>query len=46
MHEGSGVHVTMVQMPALNTPRFEWSRIRFRRQPQPVPPIYQPEVAA
>jgi hypothetical protein len=36
----------MVQMPALNTPQFDWSRIRFRRQPQPVPPIYQPEVAA
>jgi NAD(P)-dependent dehydrogenase (short-subunit alcohol dehydrogenase family) len=46
MHEGSRVHVTMVQLPALNTPQFEWSRIRFSRQPQPVPPIYQPEVAA
>ncbi len=46
MHEKSGVHVTMVQLPALNTPQFEWSRIRFARQPQPVPPIYQPEVAA
>lgn len=46
MHEGSGVRVTMVQMPALNTPQFEWSRLRFSRQPQPVPPIYQPEVAA
>lgn len=46
MHEGSPVHVTMVQLPALNTPQFEWSRIRFPRQPQPVPPIYQPEVAA
>lgn len=46
MHEKSGVRVTMVQMPALNTPQFEWSRIRFSRKPQPVPPIYQPEVAA
>lgn len=46
LHEQSGVHVTMVQLPALNTPQFEWSRIRFDRQPQPVPPIYQPEVAA
>ncbi|MEZ4334771.1 MAG: SDR family oxidoreductase [Myxococcota bacterium] len=46
LHEQSGVQVTMVQLPALNTPQFEWSRIRFDRQPQPVPPIYQPEVAA
>jgi short-subunit dehydrogenase len=46
MHEGSDVHVTMVQLPALNTPQFEWSRARVDRQPQPVPPIYQPEVAA
>lgn len=46
LHERSQVHVTMVQLPALNTPQFEWSRIRFDRQPQPVPPIYQPEVAA
>jgi NAD(P)-dependent dehydrogenase (short-subunit alcohol dehydrogenase family) len=46
MHDGSNICVTMVQMPALNTPQFEWSRIRFSRQPQPVPPIYQPEVAA
>jgi NAD(P)-dependent dehydrogenase (short-subunit alcohol dehydrogenase family) len=46
MHEKSSVHVTMVQMPALNTPQFEWSRIRFSRKPQPVPPIFQPEVAA
>jgi NAD(P)-dependent dehydrogenase (short-subunit alcohol dehydrogenase family) len=46
LHEKSGVHLTMVQLPALNTPQFEWSRIRFTRQPQPVPPIYQPEVAA
>jgi NAD(P)-dependent dehydrogenase (short-subunit alcohol dehydrogenase family) len=46
LHDQSRVHVTMVQLPALNTPQFEWSRIRFRRHPQPVPPIYQPEVAA
>ncbi|HVP29882.1 MAG TPA: SDR family oxidoreductase [Myxococcota bacterium] len=46
MHDGIGVHVTMVQLPALNTPQFEWSRLRFDRQPQPVPPIYAPEVAA
>ena len=46
MHDGSEVHVTMVQLPALNTPQFEWVRTRLPRHPQPVPPIYQPEVAA
>jgi NAD(P)-dependent dehydrogenase (short-subunit alcohol dehydrogenase family) len=46
MHEGSGVRVTVVQMPAVNTPQFSWVRSRLPRRPQPVPPIYQPEVAA
>jgi hypothetical protein len=46
MHEGSSVRLTMVQMPALNTPQFSVVRTRLPRQPQPVPPIYQPEVAA
>jgi NAD(P)-dependent dehydrogenase (short-subunit alcohol dehydrogenase family) len=46
LHERSGVHVTMVQMPALNTPQFSWVLSRLPRRPQPVPPIYQPEVAA
>ena len=46
LHEGSGVHVTMVHLPALNTRQFDWSRSRMPRQPQPVPPIFQPEVAA
>src|SRR5438270_5445830 len=46
MHEGSAVKVTMVQLPALNTPQFEQVRTRLPRRPQPVPPIYQPEVAA
>jgi short chain dehydrogenase len=45
-HENSGVHVTVVQMPAVNTPQFSWVRSRLPRHPQPVPPIYQPEVAA
>ena len=36
----------MVQMPALNTPQFDWVKNRLPRKPQPVPPIYQPEVAA
>jgi NAD(P)-dependent dehydrogenase (short-subunit alcohol dehydrogenase family) len=46
MHEKSGVHVTVVQMPAVNTPQFSWVRSRLPNHPQPVPPIYQPEVAA
>jgi NAD(P)-dependent dehydrogenase (short-subunit alcohol dehydrogenase family) len=46
MHEGSNVRLTMVQMPALNTPQFNMVRTRLPRHPQPVPPIYQPEVAA
>ena len=46
MHEGSNVHLTMVQLPAHNTPQFGWSRTKLPKHPQPVPPIYQPEVAA
>ncbi|HEX5224403.1 MAG TPA: SDR family oxidoreductase, partial [Solirubrobacteraceae bacterium] len=46
MHDRSAVRVTMVQMPALNTPQFDVVRTRLPRHPQPVPPIYQPEVAA
>lgn len=45
-HDGSNVRLTMVQLPALNTPQFTWNLSRLPRQPQPVPPIYQPEVAA
>jgi hypothetical protein len=36
----------MVQLPALNTPQFDWVRTRLPHHPQPVPPIYQPELAA
>ncbi len=46
LHEGSHVHVTVVQMPAVNTPQFSWVRSKLPNQPQPVAPIYQPEVAA
>ncbi|MBV9669920.1 MAG: SDR family oxidoreductase [Acidobacteriales bacterium] len=46
LHDGSSVHVTVVQMPALNTPQFGWVRSRLPRHPQPVPPIFEPEVAA
>jgi NAD(P)-dependent dehydrogenase (short-subunit alcohol dehydrogenase family) len=45
-HERSRVQVTMVQLPAVNTPQFDWVLNRMPRRPQPVPPIYQPEVAA
>jgi short-subunit dehydrogenase len=46
LHEGSGVRVTMVQLPGLNTTQFTWVRTTLRRQPRPVAPVYQPEVAA
>jgi len=46
LHEKSPVRVTMVQMPAVNTPQFSWVLSRLPHRPQPVPPIYQPEVAA
>jgi NAD(P)-dependent dehydrogenase (short-subunit alcohol dehydrogenase family) len=46
LHEHSGIHVTVVQMPAVNTPQFSWVRSKLPNHPQPVPPIYQPEVAA
>lgn len=46
MHERSGVRVTIVEMPAVNTPQFSWVLSRLPHQAQPVPPIYQPEVAA
>jgi NAD(P)-dependent dehydrogenase (short-subunit alcohol dehydrogenase family) len=46
LHDQSGVRVTSVLLPALNTPQFEWVRTRLPGHPQPVPPIYQPEVAA
>jgi len=46
IHDGSKVHVTMVQLPALNTPQFGWVKSRLPRKAQPVPPIFQPEVAA
>src|SRR5918992_18680 len=46
LHDGSGVRVTMVHMPALNTPQFEWVKSRLPRRAQPVPPIFQPEIGA
>lgn len=46
LHERSRVRITTVQLPAVNTPQFEWLLSRLEEQAQPVPPIYQPEVAA
>jgi NAD(P)-dependent dehydrogenase (short-subunit alcohol dehydrogenase family) len=46
LHDGSAVRITMVQLPAVNTPQFDWALSRMPQKPQPVPPIYQPEVAA
>jgi short-subunit dehydrogenase len=46
IHDKSHVRVTMVQMPALNTPQFGWVKSRLKHKAQPVPPIFQPEVGA
>lgn len=46
IHDKSAVHITAVMLPAMNTPQFSWCRTRLPRHPQPVPPIFQPEVAA
>jgi hypothetical protein len=45
-HRKSRIHVTMVQMPALNTPQFDWAANQMAHAPRPVAPIFQPEVAA
>src|SRR3954465_2890191 len=45
-HHHSSVQVALVQLPGHNTPQFNWVRTRLHKHPQPVPPIYQPEVAA
>jgi NAD(P)-dependent dehydrogenase (short-subunit alcohol dehydrogenase family) len=46
IHDGSKIHLTMVHLAAFNTPQFEWGKTSFDRRPQPVPPIFQPEIAA
>jgi hypothetical protein len=46
LHDGIDIGLTMVQLPALNTPQFDWCRTRLPKHPQPVPPIFDPEVAA
>jgi len=44
--QGSNVTISMVHLPAVNTPQFDWCLSRLPKHPQPVPPIYQPEVCA
>ncbi|MHB0776444.1 SDR family oxidoreductase [Halomonas sp. WWR20] len=46
MNEGSSVHVTLVEMPGLNTPQFDWCKSHLPRRARPVAPVYQPEVGA
>jgi short-subunit dehydrogenase len=46
IHEGSDITIGVVQLPAVNTPQFDWAKNRLEHKPQPAPPIYQPEVAA
>lgn len=46
LHHRKNISITMVQLPAVNTPQFDWCKTRMPREPQPVPPIYQPEAAA
>jgi short-subunit dehydrogenase len=46
LHDDSRVWITMVQLPAVNTPQFSWCRTKLPNHPQPVPPIFEPEVAA
>jgi NAD(P)-dependent dehydrogenase (short-subunit alcohol dehydrogenase family) len=46
IHDKSNVRVTMVQLPAMNTPQFSWVKSRLPRKPQPVPPIYEPDIGA
>lgn len=46
IHDGSNIDITTLQLPAVNTPQFTWIKSRMPHHPQPVPPIYQPEVIA
>jgi short-subunit dehydrogenase len=46
LHDGLAVHLTMVHLAAMNTPQFDWSLNKMRHRPQPVPPIFSPDVAA
>jgi NAD(P)-dependent dehydrogenase (short-subunit alcohol dehydrogenase family) len=46
IHENSAIRLTIVELPAINTPQFDWARTHLAREPRPVPPVFQPERAA
>ena len=46
LHQRSRIKLTMIELPAVNTPQFDWARTHLPRQPRPVPPVFQPEVIA
>jgi NAD(P)-dependent dehydrogenase (short-subunit alcohol dehydrogenase family) len=46
MHDGSKLHIAEIELPAVNTPQFGWSRAKLPHEPMPVPPIFQPEMIA
>jgi NAD(P)-dependent dehydrogenase (short-subunit alcohol dehydrogenase family) len=46
IRQGRPIELSLIQLPAINTPQFDWARNRLDRKPQPAPPIFQPEVAA
>jgi len=46
IHDNSNIHITMVHLPAVNTPQFDWARTHLPMQPRPVAPVFEPEVAA
>src|SRR5262249_9180654 len=46
IHAGSAIQLTMLELPAVNTPQFRWARTHMPRQPRPVPPVVQPEAIA
>jgi len=46
IHEGSHIRITIMELPAANTPQFDWARTHMKQRPRPVPPVVQPEVIA
>ncbi len=46
IHDRSAIRITMVQLPAVNTPQFDWARTHFDKAPRPVPPVVEPEAIA
>ncbi len=46
IHAGSPIRITIMELPAVNTPQFDWARTHMKQRPRPVPPVVQPEVIA